>query len=114
MNEKRALGKLERSLRQDVDIRGTNLEYGKQSKVIGEIDYYMYRKGAVENVLWIFEYKSSHRSKLRGKAIGQLHRAKKRFVPYFKQMYGVKVDRVHLYYVAPKNRDRDLFMELIK
>ena len=81
------------------EIRESELEYKAKNntRVIGEIDHLVYEAGN----LWIFEYKCTDRPKNKMKAIRQLTRARDKFVPWFEEKYGVKVDKFRPYYATP-------------
>lgn len=101
----RIIGNLERIVRKTT-IKGRNEEYGTDSRIVGEIDYFMYNK----DVLFIFEIKSNYKHELRDKAIVQLNRAMnnpiKTFLKHFEEKYGIIPDKVRNFYVTRTGKGR--------
>ena len=78
-----------------------NLEYGKPSYSIGEIDTFAYRWTSKGLYGYVFEVKSSDNPLLRTKSNKQLRKAYERFIPILEQGDDVKFSKVFLYYVNP-------------
>lgn len=90
---------LEDLLRQDFEVDDMNTEYGDHTRVFGEIDYFMYKKGH----LWLFEVKCNpNNTPLYNKAIKQMKRAVKpdMFIDYFQKTYKLAVNHAHTFYVT--------------
>lgn len=100
-------------MRSDVDFSEVELEYENKSgtRTIGELDYVMSRING-KHTVWIFELKSSRNPKLYSKALLQLDRAVKKFIPIYEERFGF-VDRVCTYYVRPTLDDKFLEFDLV-
>lgn len=104
----------------DAPISGKNVEYGDDTHVYGEIDFFMYRQGH----LWLFEVKSNPSNiHLYNKAVKQMDRAMKpnKFIGAFEDMYDVPVNVAHGFYVTNtyipvelRKRHRNLISPVLK
>lgn len=91
--------KLEKVLKDSVDVVGVEDEYGDGIDVIGEVDLWSYCSDV--GLLCIYEVKSNYSKKSMFKAVGQLRRARDYFVPIMRRNYWVW--DVGLFYVFGDN-----------
>jgi len=105
----RITGNLECIVRQSEES-GRNVEYGHDTHIIGEVDYYM----VANNILFLFETKSNYKDTSFKKAVNQLDRAAKnahlfvntpyiRIQKYFVTKQGPRNLKPHLIYIGGYN-----------
>jgi hypothetical protein len=77
---------------------GRNVEYGNNTHVIGEVDYYM----VANNILFLFETKSNNSEHLYSKAVKQLDRAARHAHMFVSSPY-YRVQKFHVTKQGKKN-----------
>ena len=75
-----------------MDLILINHEYKnyKNTKVVGEIDCFAYRK----SVAFVIETKTNYTNKLRRKALSQMGRMEDKFLPRYERENGIKFDKL--------------------